>query len=438
MPSGAGATAAPPRRPAPPRQQAPFTVFGRAFGPGGWLAAVLLGVGVLVLRRPDGLLHPKLFAEDGPVFLKDAYVRSLPSSVFHPYNGYLHVVLRLWAELTTLLPARYLALSYTMFALGATSACYALVLSRRLRWLIPGDGIRLIAFAALVVLPGSSEILGTLTNTLWPMGVALVLLSLSDTPVTVGGRRTELGALVALGMTGASSLLVWPAFVIRWRRQRTAHDLAAACVIVACAGAQGLIVALSGARSGVGLKLDDPGDIARALLVRVWGTLSLGERLLAGALPKATPVAVWVVCAVGVALTVAALVVTPGSFRLTFLVTFALSFGATVWNFDGQMFGLGHSVDAGRYFVTPMALVLLAWLAAIARVRPDRRAVRSLVGVVPLALLAFGAGQDFVLPHEPAIHWGATAACIVQHRTCQVPMNPPSFTFDLPAVPGAH
>jgi hypothetical protein len=428
--------------PRPPRADPdrPFTLFGRRLGVGAWLGAMAASVGVLVLRRTDGLLHPKLFAEDGPIFLRDAYVRSLPGSVFQPYNGYLHVVLRLWAELTTLLPARYLALSYTVFALGTTALCYGLVLSRRLRWLLPSDGLRVVALIALLVLPGSSEILGTLTNTLWPMGVALVLLSLSDAPRTVAGRRGELAGLFALGMTGANSLLVWPAFLIRWRRGgRQAHDLAAFGLITACAVAQGLIVALSGQRTGAGLRLDHPADIVDAVFVRVWGTLTMGERLLAGTLPRATPAAVWVVCGVALALTVAALVATPASFRIAFVVTFALSYGATVWGFDGRMYQLAHSVDAGRYFVAPMALVLLAWLAALDRVARGRRPpVRALAAVLPLGLLAFGAAQDFVLPHEPAIHWGHTAACIVRHQVCEVPMNPPNFTFNLPPVPGAY
>jgi hypothetical protein len=315
------------------------------------------------------------------------------------------------------------------------------VLSRRLRWLIPLDGLRVVAFVALLALPGSSEILGTLTNTLWPMGVALMLLSLSDTPATAAGRRAELVALAALGMTGATSLLVWPAFLIRWRRSRAGHDLIAWCVITGCAVAQGLIVVLSGQRTGTGLRLDDPGDIGQAVVVRVWGTLALGERILAGALPQATPAGVWALCAIGVALTVVALALTPGSFRLAFLVTFALSYGATVWAFDGQMHPLSHSVDAGRYFVGPMALVLVAWLAALARltrVTPGRRALHLLAGAFPIALLAFGAAQDFVLPHEPPIHWGRTAACLVQHQVCEVQMNPPGFGFNLPPVPGAY
>ena len=82
-----------------------FTIRGKRFGGPAYIAAVLGAVVVLALRRPEGVLHAGLWAEDGRVFARSAYLEPAYRSIFHSYNGYLHVLLRLWAEITTLLPA---------------------------------------------------------------------------------------------------------------------------------------------------------------------------------------------------------------------------------------------------------------------------------------------------------------------------------------------
>ena len=60
----------------------------------GWVLAGLAGL--LLLRRPDALAAPQLWAEDGSVFLLGQDAHGL-AAVLHPYMGYLHTLPRLTA-----------------------------------------------------------------------------------------------------------------------------------------------------------------------------------------------------------------------------------------------------------------------------------------------------------------------------------------------------
>src|SRR3954469_13020568 len=52
--------------------------------------------GILFARRPDMVLNPQFWAEDGPVFFAQARIHGIAALV-EPYAGYFHTVLRLVA-----------------------------------------------------------------------------------------------------------------------------------------------------------------------------------------------------------------------------------------------------------------------------------------------------------------------------------------------------
>ncbi len=339
------------------RSTPPFTTKGRAFGPGYWLLAVVMGTATLFLRRPASLIHPSLFAEDGPIFLKGAYLRPAYRSIIDPYNGYLHVALRIWAEITTALPAMSLALSYAFFSLVVAVLCYSIVLSTRMRWLLPSDASRGVVFVVLLLIPGVSGITGNLTNALWPIGVGLALLSLCDAPRTRRGRISEVTIVTLMALTGASSLLVAASFGLRYWRTRARHDVVVCSAIFLSAGVQTLTLLLSHQRSGTGLNFDVT-TIVRATLVRVWGTLVVGEQRLASIASKPLSSLFIVACVSAVAVTIAALLSTPRVFRLQWLTMFGLAIASTAWSFNGDLTAIAYTTNAGRYFLLPMVLVV--------------------------------------------------------------------------------
>jgi hypothetical protein len=411
----------------------PFTIAGQPLGAAAYAAAMVLAFAVLAARRPGGLLHPNLWAEDGPIFARSAYLEPWYRSLFHAYNGYLHLGLRGWAELTTLLPASALAASYAVFALVAFPLSLSIVLSRRLRWLIPSDAARAALFVALLLIPGARETVGNMTNALWPIGLGLMLVSFCDAPSTRFGRGAELVALALGGLTGATSLLLWPAFGLRWWRQRVRHNLHAFGVVMATAVIQGIVL-LANPRLDLGLE-PSVRTMPRALLLRVWGILAVGEHTLSKhvfAHPMSLPLIL--LCVLGVVLTGAALLQLPRLTQLQIAGTFGLSLAATAWAYGFNMRSMAESDAHGRYFLLPTALVLLAVFAA-ASTPAWRQRVWRLAALAPAAtFFAFAVFVDFGLPAMPQTYWANTAACIDHHQSCTVVVNPRGFNFDLPPI----
>lgn len=232
-------------------------------------------------------------------------------------------------------------------------------------------------------------------------------------------------------------MLVWPAFWLRRRRNRDPHDALVAGVVTVAAVVQALLLLLSHDRSPTGI--GGVADMVMALLVRVWGTLATGERLLTSALAdRSAPAIVWVLAGVSLLISVVAFLAAVPRFRLQFLITFALTCGASPWSLDGEIAFIARSTAAGRYFVIPMAMVVVLWAAGLPRLVTSGSVLRGLAVGRAVALLAFAIAQDFVLPNEPAVDWDSTAACIASHQVCRVPSHLPEFSFDLPPIPGAR
>lgn len=429
--------------PASPRDVARdgFVVWGHRFRWWTWLAVLVAGFLALVARRVDVLTDPKLWGEDGPVLLADAYLKGWPSSLFRPYAGYLILVPKIWAELVSLASASLLALAYALFALVAATTSYALVLMRRLRWLIPSDGMRLLLFFVLILLPGSLEAFGSSILTVWTLGVALIVLGLANQPTSRAGRLGEGVSVILLGLTGFASLLVWPAFWLRWLREKTKHNAVVASLVTGCALTQAVVL-VTAQRAGAhgGLKFNHLDTALQVLVLRVGGTLALGEkRIVAELSSPPVPAGVWVVSIGVLVLAAVSLHVMPPRGRLPLLLTFLMIYGSTFWDRGGDMaIFLLPPANGNRYFFLPVVVVAVVLAAGMPRLMSSHRPI-GIVAVVLCALaLGFGITQDAAMRPYPTTEWKKSAACIAAHRACHVPVNPPGWGVDLPPIPGAH
>ena len=126
------------------------------------------------------VIQPVLWAEDGIVFLKNAYELGTHSLLL-PYAGYLHLVPRTVALFSTFLPLQYVPLAFVSSAL-LVHFCVALHLfgSR-----IPLKVSSKILFGlASALVPHSGEVFLNLTNVQWFLALGCILLILSDPPLT--------------------------------------------------------------------------------------------------------------------------------------------------------------------------------------------------------------------------------------------------------------
>lgn len=376
----------------------------------GVVPLTLLAVAIAVLRKPDALFLPQLWAEDGAVFLKSALTHGI-GAVVEPYSGYHHLFPRLVAAIAALLPATVIPLAFNVAAAWPLMLIARRLASPRLA-LTRAQRVACLLIAVVPPMPG--EVLLNLTNTPWLFGLVLVLVLLAEPARARGAMLRESATIVVAGLTGPLCLALAPLFAWRAYLDSTAGALRQAALVAGCAMLQGVTLAFT-RRFGSGEPL------AFDLLLS-----RLGQRML-DLTPWTPDEAIgFILASAALALVVLGLVllVARRDRRAAFSLAAALVVSVVV------LFGIRNlpgalAVPGGRYFSAPM--VLLLWSAVL--VGPGlARPAAALVAVV----LILGA-VAFAVPPLPDLHWASASACLDQPnaRPCSVSINPIGWSVDI-------
>jgi hypothetical protein len=136
----------------------------------------LLVVFALVARRPDVLVHPQLWAEDGNVFFGDVTAFGPIATLLRPYAGYVHLVPRLIADAGSLLPLDAVPLFYVMVSYLVAGCCCSLFALATFRFAIRSDRLRACVCLVLALAPNSTELIGNIANLQWYLAFAVFLI----------------------------------------------------------------------------------------------------------------------------------------------------------------------------------------------------------------------------------------------------------------------
>jgi hypothetical protein len=209
-----------------------------------WLAA--LGA---VASQTGVPRYRTIWAEDGEVLPQCAYTaRSALDCVLTAYDGWLHLVPRVLAEVATLLPP--VALSVALNGLSAIVAAGCAYLTARAVRDVTGSGVAgCVAGASLLLIaPATREVGGNVTNLHWIMFVAAVSVIVAawlDHPFDVADGI--LVVLVTLSSPFGLVLLTFGAVGVALGRR----SLRMATVVTALCVAVQLAMALTTPRNGV-------------------------------------------------------------------------------------------------------------------------------------------------------------------------------------------
>ena len=185
-----------------------------SFSPVKFFLLILGACFILFCRRPEALLEPQLFAEDGAIFFKDAYELSFWSSIFKTYAGYFHVIPRILAEFASLFPVRYVPVLYNSFSLmiAAVSCCW--IWLPHFRHLIRSDLLRLLLVLMLLLSP-NQEALAKLSYIQWYI---LLWLTLCCFMLPIRNRLVLVSLTVVIILsvwTSAISFILLPVWMLR-------------------------------------------------------------------------------------------------------------------------------------------------------------------------------------------------------------------------------
>jgi hypothetical protein len=385
----------------------PDRVVSRSGGLNVWQLALIFAAAfvLLFLRRPDALTNPQFCAEDG-VWYAQAYNWSGWSELPVPIAGYLHVVPRLIARISLLVPLRWAPLVFNLFALSFMVFPVLLLLSRRFS-AIPLGARALLALGYLL-LPNCQEIHGTVTSLQWHLAPLGLLTLLAEPTASRAGRVLDGVVIAFCAVSGAFALLLLPiAFLVFWRR-RTGAALVPVVLLLAGAALLPVVAKLNVDGRPSGPLAATPALVAHILGGRVFLSSLIGQRGFDAIVTllswPALQRIVWLSGALGLGVLAFALLKGPRSLRLFVLFSSAVLAGALAFpmaSSGAPQYPLLALHGGGRYWFFPMMAFLasLGWIAATAP-RPVRVAALALLLLMPIGIVV-----DF--RHEPFVdmHW---------------------------------
>ncbi len=183
----------------------------------------LVGVGLVIARRPDSVSYPQFWAEDGSIWFRDAYTFGI-AAVGRSDAGYLQTLPRLVAEPATHLSLQHAALLFNLVGIVVQVAPAAFFVSRRFERVVPRIEVRALAGLVYLLIP-SYELNATITDAQWHLAVLAALVLISQAPSHLLSRLFDLATLLLCGLTGPFAAVLFPAALLRivLTRQRGWH-----------------------------------------------------------------------------------------------------------------------------------------------------------------------------------------------------------------------
>ncbi|MGC5169258.1 hypothetical protein ACLQ2Q_01260 [Microbacterium sp. DT81.1] len=412
---------------------------------GPWRAVLIVGlivVGTLLslARTPLGLWDV-LWAEDGAIFLSQALSRG-PDVLFQGYAGYMHLVPRLAAELTVLLPISVVPVAVTIIAALLTSltacACFVFMETR-----LASVPLRFAAWLACLVLPiMGGEVVNNLANLHWFLLVAAFCATL------VRSRSYPFAVLQGVAVfaavaSDALALLLLPFLVYRWFVYGARRDRIPTLAFVLAAALQIAVVVsqmLTGGRP-IGSGRPTAVEFFELYAVRVaLGSLT-GVRGTVRLVEGVGPSLPWITLALITAALVAACWLDRD--RRVGIAAFAISslvFAGIVHSLQWEALAPVPLLDlftGGRYAVVPVSLLLLAMLQAadafLVHVQRDRLRKGIALALAVAVLIPVAVDLRSRSVREGTADW--TDAIEQAEIDCDLPDNPANGVVTVMVAP---
>jgi hypothetical protein len=169
----------------------------------------LISFAVLFVRRPDGIFRAQYWAEDGHVWIADAYNLGRWHAFFHTWSSCYQTLPRLTAALALFAPLALtpLLLNIMAFAIQALPV-NILLSSRSSAW---GTlNFRAVMAGIYLVLPNTAELSLGISESSWHLAFCAFLLLVAARPKRIAGWLFDIVVLVLCGLTGPFCIFLLP------------------------------------------------------------------------------------------------------------------------------------------------------------------------------------------------------------------------------------
>lgn len=178
-----------------------------------FIAIAAISIIVFVARRPDIILNPQFWAEDGKIWFEQAYNMGPMRSILLPQNGYYQTISKIVASASLALPLYAAPLFFNLMALLVRSLMVAYILSPRLdRYPLAG---RMLLSAYILLMPHLSEVHANVTNTHWYLSIWLLMVLISKPATGIYWRIHDYLILIIAGLSGPFIIFMAPVILLR-------------------------------------------------------------------------------------------------------------------------------------------------------------------------------------------------------------------------------
>jgi hypothetical protein len=411
--------------------QSPVKPEGFGLGPRLHVLIFVASCLILISRRPDLILRPEFFAEDGTILYASAYNGARSFSLVN--GGYLHIAGQVVAYLAQFVPFVMAPLVMAGAAIAARVLPVSLFLSSRFRF-VGNLWFRALLCAGYLALPNTYELYGNIATLQWHLALLACMVVLATPSAKLGWRLFDIAVLLALSVESPTAFLLVPIVLFLWWRERTPWTLFQALALVPGSVVQFvLVLASSQHRSPAPLGATFP-RFFQIVARQVFLSSLLGMRAFASKMTRdwytTFCVAICVVCFFAMAYAAF-----KGPIRLRLFIVFAVlitavSMARPLASLDEpQWMVMRNPGMCCRYWEIPM----LAFLGSLVWIAGTRKPL-SYAAIAALLLLPSGISHDWRYFHYPDEHFADHARQFSQAppgTVMTIPIDPPGWNMIL-------
>ncbi len=226
------------------------------------VVAFLVALTLLITRRPNVILKPSFYIEDGPQYFGNAFNIG-GKSLSLVYAGYYHVVPRLVALVSAALPLHYAPLIMSLVAVVIQAGVAAFMMSSRLSKQVPSVWLRGAMALLIIAYPNSDEMHGNMSHAQWFLLILAVALLFSEPGKRQVSRIADYALIALTALTGPFSVALAP---LAWASSRKSRYHLIMAVILSAGAVASFAAMMSQPRFGI------PGKTDLSKLLHVFST----------------------------------------------------------------------------------------------------------------------------------------------------------------------
>ncbi len=362
---------------------------------------------LLFLRAPDRLTNPQFVVEDGPIFFLRSYVFGWKSLLLQFQAGYEVLALKLVALLCRPLPPSVIPAAYAGFSVFFLVLVMSYLLSHRIAM-----RNKHLAALALVFNPVDPDLYFCLTFSIWISAVLLLLVLLSEPPVTLAGKLLDALVILIFGLTGPFVLFWLPFFVMKSLRLRTSWNFTILVLAILCALIQGALL-IEGYQDRSGGAFSADGAAWQAVVLSIFGRLFWTPRL---GVEEPLPLLGLLLSSIVLYAALSYTLLRQSEWRWLMLISAALMVGFLAM-FSYRANPKFLTINSGRYGFLP--LIAVSWgLLQVHWCGKSR-----LIAVVLGCFYLNGALMNFRATPLTDYQWKEASRCFVDKTPCHIALN---------------